>query len=214
MRSPLDNLHPDRAQKAQEVQERQKQGHDAHAQVRLFKVGDLVYAKNYGSGSLWLPGKITGVQGSVMYTVSLDDGRIVTKHADQLRSRTSSSTNVSLVPEEDDVGLASPNNAETTPPVARETMGATTPEAGEASAVELSASPSRLLVMPELSPVIQDGTLPESAANSGGAETGVVPTVTAEPHSPESPEPPDPPETRRSGRSHTHPDRYGNFHYY
>ena len=66
LRSPLDNLRPDHAQKAREVQERQKQGHDIHAHTRKFHVGDLVYAKNTGSGSSWLCGKIVGVQGAVI----------------------------------------------------------------------------------------------------------------------------------------------------
>ena len=58
------------------------------ARLRDYSVGDLVYARNYSPGVMWLPGKIVSNLGSTMYEVQLTDGRKVTKHADQLRSRT------------------------------------------------------------------------------------------------------------------------------
>jgi archaellum component FlaC len=52
---------------------------------RNFKVGDRVQARNYVNGSTkWSLGRITAKQGHVMYTVQLDDGRIVKRHIDQL----------------------------------------------------------------------------------------------------------------------------------
>ena len=88
LRSHLDHVHPSLDRKVRLSQERQKQGHDLHAGVRGFQVGDLVYVRNYGSGEAWLPGKVTEVQGSAIYAVLLDDGRSVRKHTDQLRART------------------------------------------------------------------------------------------------------------------------------
>ena len=55
-----------------------------------------MYAKNYGSGDSWLPGKITAVHGSMLFTVQLEDGRMVRKHTDQLRSRVESSQETSV----------------------------------------------------------------------------------------------------------------------
>jgi len=42
----------------------------------------------FGQGQVWLPDNITDIQGSMLYTFLLDDGRTVCKHADQLRLRT------------------------------------------------------------------------------------------------------------------------------
>ena len=87
LRSHLDNLRPDLDKKVRQSQERQKRGHDSHAKFREFKVGDSVYAKNYGSQVVWLPGKVTEIHGSALYTILLNDGRSVRKHTDQLRMR-------------------------------------------------------------------------------------------------------------------------------
>ncbi len=54
---------------------------------REFKVGDLVYARNYRDGLQWLPRKVSKIDGLAMYTIVLEDGRNVSKHADQLKCR-------------------------------------------------------------------------------------------------------------------------------
>ena len=90
LRSHLDNVRPGINRKTRQSQERQKQGHDRRARIREFQLNDLVYAKNHGSGDAWLPGKITAIHGSMLFTVQLEDGRIVRKHTDQLRSRIAS----------------------------------------------------------------------------------------------------------------------------
>lgn len=92
----LDNVRPDIERKTRQNQEGQKQGHDQRARIREFQVNDLVYAKNYGSGDAWLPGKITAIHGSMLFTVQLEDGRIVRKHTDQLRNRVESSQETSM----------------------------------------------------------------------------------------------------------------------
>ena len=90
LRSPLDNVRPDLDKKHRQNQEKQKQAHDRRARHREFQVGDSVYAKNYGSGNAWLPGKVTAVHGSMLVTVKLLDGRSVCKHFDQFISRVES----------------------------------------------------------------------------------------------------------------------------
>ena len=92
LRSPqaLDNVRPDLDKKHRQNQEKQKQAHDRRARHHEFHVGDSVYAKNYGSGNAWLPGKVTAVHGSMLVTVKLLDRRSVRKHFDQLISRVKS----------------------------------------------------------------------------------------------------------------------------
>ena len=83
LRSPLDNIRPNLAKTTQQNQQPQKESHDRHARIREFQVGDLVHAKNYGSGDMWMPGEITAIQtdhGSMLYTVKLNDERVVRKH--------------------------------------------------------------------------------------------------------------------------------------
>ena len=98
-RSQLDLLHPDMNRTVQRSQDRQKQSHDAHARAREFQVDDLVYARNYRRGPIWLPGMVIGRSGAVSYTVLLEDGRSVHKHIDQLRSRVASDQDDSLARE-------------------------------------------------------------------------------------------------------------------
>ena len=66
---------------------RRKYKTDSHARCYEFEVGDRVYAKNYGYGNSWLPGKVTSKLGSTMYRVLLNDGRSVHKYVDQIRSQ-------------------------------------------------------------------------------------------------------------------------------
>lgn len=89
LRTQLDYLHPDLSRQVQQSQDRQKQGHDVHSRLREFSVGDNVYARNYGQGPLWLPGKVIDVSGSVSYLILLEDGRRAHRHVDQLKSRRS-----------------------------------------------------------------------------------------------------------------------------
>ena len=97
MRTALDNLRPDLEKKVRQGQEQQRRAHDKGARPRDFSIGDLVYARNYGPGVMWLPGEIVSSLGSTMYEVQLADGRKVQKHADQLRSR------IPVVPATDNV---------------------------------------------------------------------------------------------------------------
>ena len=85
--SSLDNIQPSLERKTNHNLERQKKAHNCHGRCREFEVGDRVYAKNYGSGNSWLPGRATRKLGSTMYGVLLNDGRNICKNADQIRSR-------------------------------------------------------------------------------------------------------------------------------
>ena len=88
LQSHLDHLRPNLRRKASPKQDHQKHWYDVHTKHRVFNIGDLVYVRNYVSGDHWLPGKIIELHGNVMFTVLLEDGRKVKKHADQIIIRT------------------------------------------------------------------------------------------------------------------------------
>ena len=87
-RSPLDALHPDLSEKVVCVQQRQKEIHDRHSQVREVQPGDLVYAMNYSGSPKWLPGVVTKRTGPVSVVIDLGEGRSeCRRHLDQVRTR-------------------------------------------------------------------------------------------------------------------------------
>lgn len=92
LRTHLALLHPDVAAKVRNSQQRQKAGHDKHAREREFVLNDNVFVRNFGSGSVWLPGTIVGVQGLLSFQIKLEDGRIVRRHIDHVRARVCDST--------------------------------------------------------------------------------------------------------------------------
>ena len=87
LRSQLDNIHPDLSGKVRQSQERQALGQKV---LPKFRDLQLVYAKNYGQGTAWLPGKVVEKHGSTLYTVLLQDRRQVRKHTDHLMASTES----------------------------------------------------------------------------------------------------------------------------
>ena len=122
LRSHLDCLQPHLHEKVEDSQNRQKKGHDSRAKSREFRVDELIYAKNYGSGLPWLPGKVVEKLGTVMYRVLLENGQKVRKHADQLKHRMVEPP-VEETPDEVAVDLPfstevsiTPDNSETTGP--------------------------------------------------------------------------------------------------
>ena len=87
-RSHLDLLHPSVASKVLVKQEKQKSVHDRHAtKVRTFVPGNNVFVRNFGRGTKWLAGVVTEVRGPLSYHVTLSDDRIVRRHVDHIRSR-------------------------------------------------------------------------------------------------------------------------------
>ena len=82
VRSPLHNLCPHLSRKGWQGQEHPMQGHNAHSELREFPVGDMLCARHHSQGPVWLPGEVTGVQGSVLYTILLENGQTVCQHMD------------------------------------------------------------------------------------------------------------------------------------
>ena len=79
-------------------QEKQKQFHDKSSKGRSFKVGDLVYIRDFPSGKSWLPGVIESACGPLTYRIKLSDGRSFRRHIDHIRSRSASAIELSTPP--------------------------------------------------------------------------------------------------------------------
>ena len=86
-RTCLDLLKPNTAERVEHKQQQQKKRHDGQRASRNFQIGQSIFVRNYGVGSLWLPAKIVARSGPVSFRVKLDDGRQWRCHQDQLRTR-------------------------------------------------------------------------------------------------------------------------------
>ena len=74
----VDLLRPDPEARVLEKQYQQKTGHDQRARNRQFSVGDSVMAKNFHSGSSWVPGTIVSKLGPLSYLIETDDSQVKT----------------------------------------------------------------------------------------------------------------------------------------
>ena len=96
-----------------------------NSDVRKFKVGELVWCKNFGQGDKWVPGIITEVKGNVNYKVSVPEKKeTLHRHIDQLRLRVKATTEVRSEKSEsyDDLELPrTPSQANVTPTTSENT---------------------------------------------------------------------------------------------
>lgn len=60
-----------------------------YADIKSYKVGDLVNIKNFSVGSKWLPGIIMQITGPLSYMIKLTDGRTLKRHVDHVLPRAS-----------------------------------------------------------------------------------------------------------------------------
>ena len=102
LRCHLDFIHPNLDAKVRQSQCHQKETHDYHAQDRYLQVGDHVLANNFSSGEPWLKGTVYRKTGPISFTIELTDGRIVTRHLDQLREDYANNDPLSTVDHHDD----------------------------------------------------------------------------------------------------------------
>ena len=86
-RSALDLMVPDVGSRVQKCQERQKVNHDQGVKVRLFKVGDAVFVKNFNGSPKWIPGQVIANRGPLSLVIQLDNGTKVNRHVDHVRVR-------------------------------------------------------------------------------------------------------------------------------
>ena len=83
----LDRMRPSVASRVARAQARQKIGHDQSSHDRQFHLGDSVFVRNFAVGPTWIAGCITAENGPRSFTVELNDGRVVKRHLDHVRSR-------------------------------------------------------------------------------------------------------------------------------
>ena len=92
LRCHLDLIKPNIESIESTVQGRQMQqqfNHDIHSKDRKFQIKDTVFVENFSHGSKWLAGTIEEIRGPLMYMVRLPDGRVLKRHVDHIRNRTS-----------------------------------------------------------------------------------------------------------------------------
>ena len=116
-RTHLDSLFPSRGDRVQAKQEVQKRYKDRGSQDRYLFVGDRVFVssveglRGFDKCSRWVPGHVVCRNG-VKLTVELFDGRVVVRHADQVRKRHCADVSVPKAPAEGEVtGVAQPGAA-------------------------------------------------------------------------------------------------------
>ena len=91
--SRLDFLTSDVGRRVKRKQIEQKQRHVYHAKERLFNPGDMEYARNYGRGEEWVPGRIDQRTAPVSFIVELEEHRMTRRHQDQKRQNSEGSDN-------------------------------------------------------------------------------------------------------------------------
>lgn len=87
IRSHLDQVKPNLSNKVILKQASQKKYHDYGTRTHSFQIGDTVFIQNQTSGPKWLAGQIQEIKGPVSYSIILQDGRVMKRHVDQIRSR-------------------------------------------------------------------------------------------------------------------------------
>ena len=86
LRTLLDRLHPSVASKVFSKQHQQKRHHDSRARFRGIAAGDKVLARDFARGGLWKQGRVERQFGVSSFECRFEeDGRLVRRHADQLR---------------------------------------------------------------------------------------------------------------------------------
>ena len=100
-RSHLDLMHPDIGRRVHQQQQKQVEKHNMHAKDRTLRVGETVFVMNFDGKSKWLCGVIVEQTGPVSFRIRLDDGRVVRRHVDHVRSRRVSEREEMSVPEKE-----------------------------------------------------------------------------------------------------------------
>ena len=89
IRTRLDLLVPNVRERVEHRQLQQKVLHDKSNERKMFKKGEKVYARSFGTGTgqKWVAAVIEEVSGPVSCMVKLQDNRLVRRHLDHLRPR-------------------------------------------------------------------------------------------------------------------------------
>ena len=90
-RTHLDAMIPDVGQRVRDRQDAQETYYDRGAYERDLSIGDKVYVSAVDrlrglESCRWVPGRVLCISG-VKFTIELSDGRVIVRHADQVRRR-------------------------------------------------------------------------------------------------------------------------------
>jgi len=88
LRTRLDLIRPEMGNRVRQQQSKQKQNHDIHSKQQDFQEGMSVYVFNNLGTPKWLPGIIQRKTGPVSFVVELSDRRVLRRHVDDIRPRT------------------------------------------------------------------------------------------------------------------------------
>ena len=89
LRTQLDRLYPNVADRVRSKQSKQKAAHDYHAKERILDEGQAVYVKDFRYKETWMPGTVVDKTGPVSARIQLDDGSVIRRHQDHVRVRES-----------------------------------------------------------------------------------------------------------------------------
>ena len=87
LHTQLNQLVPSVADRVRNKQSQQKAAHDYHAKEREILEGQAVYAKDFRYKKAWIPGTVVEKTGPVSARVQLDNGTVIRRHQDHVRSR-------------------------------------------------------------------------------------------------------------------------------
>ena len=87
LRSRLDLLRSSSALHEQVSEAQHKQMASSGGAPVAHTAGDAVWARNYGGPDRWLKGTVVSKEGSRRYIIGSDDGRLLTRHVDQVKGR-------------------------------------------------------------------------------------------------------------------------------
>lgn len=97
LRTRLDGLKPERADRVRNAQDRQERA--AGGVSRSMDTGESVWYRHYRAGDKWCPGQVVERLGTTDYNVRSSNGTEVHRHIDQLRGRTLDPGNVQSKPQ-------------------------------------------------------------------------------------------------------------------
>ena len=86
LRTRFDLLKPNIESVINTKQSNQKTHHDKHVKQRHFSKGQLVMVKDFILKK-WIPGKIVNTTGPLSHSIQIENGRIIRRHVDHIKSR-------------------------------------------------------------------------------------------------------------------------------
>ena len=100
IRTKLDLINPKLSDRVFNSQNNQKKQHGYHAIERSLDMEDPVFCDNFSRGDRWLPGCIIQKPGPLSYVTKLPDCRIICRHHDHVRIRSSAEVSQDNIPDD------------------------------------------------------------------------------------------------------------------